>query len=152
MWKKVTFCVVLVAFLGIQFADALTCYSCNTVAGCRNPSTQTCTNATANANREYLTTIHNNVPTVNGSLSFLCANSTYYYSQNNTHTSEFLGCVFPATNICQLSLSNTANQNSWSRKCSTCNTDYCNPAGTFSGSTYTILGSAIALLLAKVLN
>ncbi|KAH8410032.1 hypothetical protein KR009_004269 [Drosophila setifemur] len=149
MWTKVIFSVVLVAFVGVQFADSLSCHSCYSPTGCRTPATETCSNATANANKAFLESYHNNVPAVNGSLNFQCANLTYYHQANKTHTSEFLGCVHPGTTVCDLTLSNGA---SWSRKCSTCNTDYCNPAGTFSGSAYTIVGSVIALLLAKVLN
>ncbi|XP_017095459.2 uncharacterized protein [Drosophila bipectinata] len=152
MWKKVTFAVVLVAFLGVQLASSLSCYSCNSPSACRSPSTQTCTNATANANKDFLGTYHSNVPTVNGSLSFLCANLTYYHQANNSHTSEFLGCVHPGTNVCTLTLSNSTQQGTWARRCNTCNTDYCNPAGTFSGSLFTIVGSVIALLLAKAIS
>ncbi|KAH8317404.1 hypothetical protein KR067_006721 [Drosophila pandora] len=149
MWKKVTFAAVLVSFLGVQFASSLSCYSCNSPSSCRSPSTQSCTNATANANKDFLATYHNNVPVVNGSLTFACANLTYYFQSNYSTTSEFLGCVHPGTNVCQLTLTNA---NSWSKRCTTCTTDYCNPAGTFSGSFFTIVGSAIALLLAKALK
>ncbi|XP_017006262.2 uncharacterized protein [Drosophila takahashii] len=150
MWKKVIFCVVLVAFLGIQFADSLTCSKCTTPSGCKSPSSETCSNSTANSNKAFLETFHNNVPAVNGSFNFSCANLTYYHAANNSHASEFLGCVFNETNVCGLTL--TSSTTGWSKKCLTCGTDYCNPAGTFSGSAYTIVGSAIALLLAKVLS
>nr|XP_016931870.1 uncharacterized protein LOC108011270 [Drosophila suzukii] len=148
MWKKVIFCVVLVAFVGVQLANSLTCSKCTTPSGCKNPWSETCSNSTANANKEFLESYHTNVPAVNGSLNFSCANLTYYYA-NYTHASEFLGCVFNETNVCSLTLSNTTGL---SKKCFTCGTDYCNPAGTFSGSAYTIVGSVIALLLAKILR
>ncbi|XP_016961738.1 uncharacterized protein LOC108032427 [Drosophila biarmipes] len=150
MWKKVIFCVVLVAFVGVQFANSLTCSKCTSPSGCKSPSSETCSNSTANANKVFLESYHSNVPAINGSLSFSCANLTYYHAANNTHGSEFLGCVFNETNVCSLTLTNTST--GWSRKCFTCGTDYCNPAGTFSGSAYTIVGSAIALLLAKILS
>ncbi|XP_017120639.2 uncharacterized protein LOC108141675 [Drosophila elegans] len=150
MWKKVIFCVVLVAFVGVQFANSLTCSKCSTPSGCKSPSSETCSNATANVNKAHLESYHSNVPAVNGSLNFACANLTYYHAANNSHTSEFLGCVFNETKVCDLTLTNTAS--GWSKKCFQCGTDYCNPAGTFSGSGYTIVGSVIAVLLAKVLS
>ncbi|XP_037710451.1 uncharacterized protein LOC119547602 [Drosophila subpulchrella] len=149
MWKKVIFCVVLVAIVGVQFANSLTCSKCTTPSGCKSPSYETCSNSTANANKEFLESYHSNVPALNGSLNFSCANLTYYHAANYSHASEFLGCVFNETNVCGLTLTNTTG---WSRACFTCGTDYCNPAGTFSGSAYTIVGSVIALLLAKILS
>ncbi|KAH8293223.1 hypothetical protein KR018_000115 [Drosophila ironensis] len=170
MWTKVILSVVLVAFVGVQFANSLSCYSCKNPTSCLNPATESCSNATANVNQAWLATYHSNVPAINGSQSFYCANLTYFYASkfcldpnslrdlqfkntlfpaDNSHSSEFLGCVHPATNVCNLTLTGAT---SWSKKCKTCNTDYCNPAGTFSGSAYTILGSVIAVLLAKVLS
>ncbi|XP_017062315.1 uncharacterized protein LOC108102147 [Drosophila ficusphila] len=149
MWKKVIFCVVLVAFVGVQFANSLTCSKCTSPSACKNPSSEVCSNSTANANKGFLESYHSNVPNVNGSLNFSCANLTYH-TANLTHTSEFLGCVFNETNVCGLSLTNTST--GWTRKCYTCGTDYCNPAGTFSGSAYTIVGSVLTLLLAKFLS
>ncbi|XP_033162199.1 uncharacterized protein LOC117142375 [Drosophila mauritiana] len=150
MWKKIVFCVVLVAFVAVPFANSLSCNKCTSPSGCKSPSSETCSNSTANANKNFLEGYHSNVPTVNGSLSFSCANLTYYHAANYTHTFEFLGCVFNETNVCNLALTNTVS--GWSRKCVQCGTDYCNPAGTYSSSVYTIVGSAIAVLLAKVLS
>lgn len=68
-------------------ASSLSCYSCNSPSSCRSPSTQSCTNATANANNDFLATYHSDVPTVNGSLNFFCANLTYYHQSSKIITS-----------------------------------------------------------------
>lgn len=61
-------------------ANSLTCSKCTSPSGCKSPSSETCSNSTANANKEFLEGYHSNVPTVNGSLSFSCANLTYYHA------------------------------------------------------------------------
>ncbi|XP_022230872.2 uncharacterized protein LOC111079857 [Drosophila obscura] len=154
MWKKVIFAVVFVAFVGVQFANSLSCYSCKDVASCQNPTLQDCSNTTANESSVWLSTLHNNVPVVGGSQSFLCTNLTYYHSSNNSRITEFLGCVHPNATVCELTLTAADNRTAWSKNCKTCNQDYCNrnPAGTFSGSAYTMIGSVLALLLAKILS
>ncbi|EDW31953.1 GL11397 [Drosophila persimilis] len=165
MWKKLIFAVVLVAFVGVRFASSLTCYSCNDATSCKNPTVQTCSNATANATSDWLSTYHNDVPEVGGSQSFLCANLTYYtgpeippttpLGPNNTLTSEFLGCAHPDIRICARNLTDPDARANWKSHCGVCYTDNCNydgPAGTFSGSAYTIIGSISALLLTKVLS
>ncbi|SPP85844.1 uncharacterized protein LOC117588224 [Drosophila guanche] len=155
MWKKVIFDVVLVAFVGVQLANSLSCYSCKDPASCQNPTLQTCSNVTANETSVWLSTLHNNVPSVEGSLAFFCTNLTYYHASNNSRIIEYLGCVHPNTMACGLNLTNVENREIWSKDCRNCNTDYCNkknPAGTFSGSAYTMIGSVLALLLAKILS
>ncbi|BFF93707.1 uncharacterized protein DMAD_11505 [Drosophila madeirensis] len=155
MWKKVIFAVVLVAFVGVQLANSLSCYSCKDLTSCQNPTLQTCSNATANDSTLWLSTLHNNVPIVEGSLDFFCTNLTYYHANNNSRISEFLGCVHPNAMVCNLTLTKEENRTIWSKECHNCNTDYCNknnPAGTFSGSAYTMIGSVLALLLAKIFS
>ncbi|EDV58328.1 uncharacterized protein LOC6541408 [Drosophila erecta] len=150
MWKNLILGAVLVAFVAVPLANSLTCNKCNSPSGCKSPSSETCSNSTANANKQFLEGYHSNVPAVSGSLNFSCANLTYYHPANYSHTFEFLGCVFNETNVCNLALTNT--QSGWSKKCLQCGTDYCNPAGTYSSSVYTIVGSAVVLVLAKVLS
>ncbi|XP_034653018.1 uncharacterized protein LOC117891595 [Drosophila subobscura] len=165
MWKKLIIAVVLVAFIGVQFASSLTCYSCIDATSCRNPTVQTCTNATANASSLWLSTYHNDVPVVAGSQSFMCTNLTYYtgpqipptasMGPNNNVTSQFLGCAHPDIRICARTLTDPEARATWNSHCGVCYTDNCNydgPAGTFSSSAYTIIGSIAVLLLAKVLR
>ncbi|XP_002133334.2 uncharacterized protein [Drosophila pseudoobscura] len=153
MWKKVIFAVVLVAFVGVQFANSLSCYSCKDAATCRNPTLQDCNNKTANESTTILSTLHN-VPEIAGSQSFLCTNLTYSDITYKNRTSEFLGCVHPDIKVCDLNLKDGANSTAWRKDCDTCNTNYCNknPAGTFSGSAYTMIGSVLTLLLAKIFS
>ncbi|EDW63248.1 uncharacterized protein [Drosophila virilis] len=150
MWTKLIFGLVLAAFASLQFVNSLTCYNCISPDDCRNPSTQVCSNATADATSRWLNTIHSNVPTVSGSNSFKCMNLTYYYQANLSKTHEYLGCYHPAISVCQLNV-NATQGSTWSRGCSTCDWDKCNrnPAATFSKSTYTIMASAITLILVK---
>ncbi|EDW75668.1 uncharacterized protein Dwil_GK23996 [Drosophila willistoni] len=150
MWKKVILVAVLVAFISVQFADSLICYSCNSPDSCRSPSSHVCSNTTANASSTFLKTIHSNVPEIAGSSYFLCSNLVYTHSENQSQAAAFQGCVHPNATVCNLTL-NATNSNNWNRTCSTCfDKDYCNPAGTFSGSFYTIVGSVLALLMAKL--
>ncbi|XP_060658621.1 uncharacterized protein LOC132793041 [Drosophila nasuta] len=151
MWTKVILSLVLVAFVGLQFANSLTCYSCNTIQSCQNPSTQTCSNTTANATSAWLSTIHSDVPQINGSLNFKCMNLTHFIYANNSKQSEILGCFHESIPVCSLTL-NATNSATWAKTCKTCTTDYCNrsPAGTFSKSSYTMIGSVVALLLVKL--
>ncbi|KAH8274112.1 hypothetical protein KR044_010902, partial [Drosophila immigrans] len=132
-------------------ANSLTCYSCNSAQSCQNPATQACNNETANATSAWLSTIHSDVPQINGSTIFKCLNLTHFIYANNSKMSEILGCYHDTIPVCSLTL-NATNSASWAKTCKTCNTDYCNrnPAGTFSKSTYTIIGSVVVLLLVKL--
>ncbi|XP_068139987.1 uncharacterized protein [Drosophila tropicalis] len=153
MWKKVIFVVVLVAFISVQFADSLRCYSCDSPQSCRSPSSHLCTNETANASSTFLSTIHSDVPEIAGSSNFSCSNLYYTHRENQTQAFAFMGCVHPNASVCNLSL-NATNSNNWIISCYTCNEkDYCtSPAGTFSGSFYAIVGSTLALLMAKLVH
>ncbi|XP_034473078.1 uncharacterized protein LOC117780597 [Drosophila innubila] len=152
MWKKLICGLVLVAFVGLQFAQSLTCYSCNSPQSCQNPSTQVCNNATANATSSLLSTIHSDV-LITGSNSFKCMNLTYFIYANSIKMAEILGCFHQGIPVCSLTL-NATNSQSWARSCKTCDYDRCNrnPAGTLSRSTYVMVASVMALILGKLWN
>ncbi|KAL7739146.1 hypothetical protein ACLKA6_010370 [Drosophila palustris] len=148
MWQKVILGLVLVTFVGLQFVNSLTCYTCNTPQSCQRPSQEVCSDYTANKTSSWLSSIHSDVPQIKHSDKFKCVNLTYALNSNNVITNEYLGCYHPAINVCNLSLniSYTVKR----RNCKTCDWDLCNrnPAGTFSSSTYTILASIVGLLFA----
>ncbi|EDW12019.1 uncharacterized protein LOC6576588 [Drosophila mojavensis] len=150
MWKKLICALVLAAFLGLQTVNGLYCYTCDSPSSCRSPTSQYCNVQTANTTSGWLRRIHSNVPSIVEN-SFKCLNLTYYYSQNNVKTQEILGCYYSSIPVCYLSL-NVTNSYDWAKYCNTCNYDNCNrnPAGTLSKSSFTIVSSALLLILAKI--
>ncbi|KAL7739147.1 hypothetical protein ACLKA6_010371 [Drosophila palustris] len=151
MWRNLICGLVLVAFVGLQFAQSLTCFSCNSPQSCQSPSSQVCNNATANTTSDWLRSIHSDVLDTAGNNSFKCMNLTYFIAANSSKMAEILGCFHQSIPVCSLSL-NATNSVSWAKNCKTCDWDNCNgnPAGTFSKSTVTMIASVLALLLAKL--
>ncbi|XP_032595488.1 uncharacterized protein LOC116805734 [Drosophila grimshawi] len=171
MGKSVLLGLVLVALIGIQLVNSLTCYSCKSEASCRNPSFQVCSNATVSANMAFLKTVYTDVPTLIDNSQYKCANLSSSFSSNMT--AEFQGCIDKFFNICFMA-SNTPPFNI-NMTCDMCNWSYCNtaglppppnsnipaslspplnknnPAGAHSQSTYTIIATAIALIIFKAI-
>ncbi|TDG41631.1 hypothetical protein AWZ03_011957 [Drosophila navojoa] len=138
----------MLATVSLQIVSGLTCYSCTSPSSCVNPSTQVCSDRTADETTAWLNTIHKFVPVVESSGSFLCMNLTYYFESNNSKIHEYLGCYHPDIPVCILPL-NASISDTWKKGCQSCNKDKCNrnPAGTFSKSFYTI---TVALIIAKL--
>ncbi|XP_023162562.2 uncharacterized protein LOC111593775 [Drosophila hydei] len=150
MWQKLIFGLVLAVIGGQQFVNGLTCYSCNSPASCVSPSPQVCSDATAHETTVWLNTIHKFVPVVGSSNSFSCMNLTYYFENNRSKIHEYLGCHHPDIPVCILPL-NASNSDSWKKGCLSCEADKCNrnPAATSSQSLYSIMITAMALIVAK---
>ncbi|TDG41632.1 hypothetical protein AWZ03_011958 [Drosophila navojoa] len=151
MWKKFICALVLAAFLGLQTVNGLYCYTCDSPSSCRSPTSQYCDVNTANTTSAWLRRLHSNVPRTVGN-NFKCLNLTYYYPQNNVKTQEILGCYFSSISVCYL-FRNANNSYDWEKSCYTCGNDNCNhrnPAGTLSKSSFTIMSSALLLILAKI--
>ncbi|XP_034097863.2 uncharacterized protein LOC117563586 [Drosophila albomicans] len=111
MWEKVILSVLFVTILGLQFANSLTCLSCDTLDSCLQPSQQVCNDATANASSLWLATMHADVPFIAHSDKFKCMNLTYAFNPSNIRTHEFLGCFH------QLNISHS---NTWYQNCHVC--------------------------------
>ncbi|XP_023162561.1 uncharacterized protein LOC111593774 [Drosophila hydei] len=152
MWMKCILALVVAALVGQQIAavEGLSCYTCNSPSSCRYPSSQYCNVQTANATSSWLSAIHSNVPSI-VTYDYKCVNLTYFYASNNVKAQEILGCYYSAIPVCNLNL-NATNAYSWAKSCRTCNYNNCNhnPAGTFSKSSFTIMASALLLILVKV--
>ncbi|KAH8378202.1 hypothetical protein KR093_010016 [Drosophila rubida] len=153
----------------IYLANSLTCYSCDSMDACRNPSEQICNDKTANDTSTWLAQMHGDIPFIAHSDKFKCMNMTYALNSGaseiiefnvleftevfcftaNVRTHEFLGCFHPQIDVCKLKM-NISHSNIWYRQCDICEWDLCNknPAGSFSKSTYTIIVSIVGLLLA----
>ncbi|XP_060666490.1 uncharacterized protein LOC132798588 [Drosophila nasuta] len=151
MYNKVLIVSVLLAFMCVQFATSLTCYTCVTPNDCRSPKKVTCTNAAANETSQYLNVYHQNVRNLT-SLRFDCLALKYTFASNTTATHQLHGCIHPDVAPCSLSLRPEYSYN-WRRStCNVCSGNKCNknPAGKMSSSVYTIAATAMGLMLAKI--
>ncbi|XP_060666492.1 uncharacterized protein LOC132798589 isoform X2 [Drosophila nasuta] len=83
MWEKVILSVLFVTISGLQFANSLTCLSCDTLDSCLQPSQQVCNDATANASSLWLATMHADVPFIAHSDKFKCMNLTYAFNPSH---------------------------------------------------------------------
>ncbi|KAM8715014.1 hypothetical protein ACLKA7_002117 [Drosophila subpalustris] len=148
MRRKIVFGVVLVFFVGLQFVNSMSCYTCNSPQSCQKPWQEVCNDYTANTTSSWLSDIHSNVPQVGHSEEFKCMNLTYSINSINAATHKYLGCYHKEVDVCGLRLNIT--WNTFSKECHTCFWDLCNgnPAGSFSSSIFTILASVMTLLLA----
>ncbi|KAH8403105.1 hypothetical protein KR222_005241 [Zaprionus bogoriensis] len=150
MYKKAVFASVLIAFVCVQLATSLTCYTCTTPNDCKSPSKTTCTNATASTTSHHLGVYHQNVQNVSG-LSFSCLALKYTYANNNSVVHQIHGCVHPNVYPCTLPLK--PQYASWRKtRCLVCSGDKCNknPAGKLSSSLFTVAATALGLMLAKI--
>ncbi|XP_068139985.1 uncharacterized protein [Drosophila tropicalis] len=149
MYTKTLVATILVAFICVQFASSLTCYTCVTEADCKKPTKTTCTNKAANETSSHLAVYHQNVANVTSSSRFDCLALKYTYLNNTIH--RLHGCIHPTVNVCGLSLKPA--YASWNRTlCNVCSGNKCNknPAGKMSNSFYTILAATVGLVLVKM--
>ncbi|XP_017006263.2 uncharacterized protein [Drosophila takahashii] len=148
MYTKAIIATVLVAFVCVQFADSLKCYTCVTPKDCKSPKKVTCTNAAANETSNYLSVYHQGVRNLT-STRFDCL--ALKYTWNNDVIHQLHGCIHPNVGACSLALK-PAYSHYNKTYCTVCSGDKCNknPAGKMSSSTITIAASVVGLLLAKI--
>ncbi|KAH8410315.1 hypothetical protein KR009_011691 [Drosophila setifemur] len=148
MYTKTLIAGVLIAFVCVQLADSLVCYTCTTPKDCKSPKKVTCNNAAANETSFYLNVYHQGVINAT-STRFDCL--ALRYNWNNDVIHQLHGCVHPTVGPCSLSLKPAYGHYNKTR-CLTCSGDKCNksPAGKMSSSTITIVASVVGLLLAKI--
>ncbi|KAL7739144.1 hypothetical protein ACLKA6_010368 [Drosophila palustris] len=150
MLSKVLIVSVLIAFICVQFATSLTCYTCVNASDCKKARKTTCSNAAANETSRYLGIYHQNVRQLN-SLRFDCLALKYTFPNNNSITHQLHGCVHPDVGACTLALQ--PQYSNWRKaKCTICSGDKCNknPAGKMSSSAFTIVATVLGLMLAKI--
>ncbi|XP_043662885.1 uncharacterized protein LOC122626628 [Drosophila teissieri] len=147
MYRKALIVSVIAAFVCVQIADSLVCYTCVTPKDCKSPKKVSCTNAAANETNYHLGVHHQNVQNLTSS-RFECLALNYNLK---TKSYQLHGCVHPDVVACSLASKPDVdhyNKTSWL----TCSGDKCNknPAGKMSSSTITIATSVLGLLLAKI--
>ncbi|XP_017154769.1 uncharacterized protein LOC108163793 [Drosophila miranda] len=147
MYTKTIIASVLIAFICVQFAESLVCYTCTTPNDCKKPKKTTCSNAAANETSHHLAVYHQGVINAT-STRFDCM--SLQYTWNNQVIHQLHGCLHPAVGPCNLSLKPAYGHYNKTH-CRTCSGDKCNksPAGKVSSSIYTILAGVVGLLLVK---
>ncbi|EDV32982.2 uncharacterized protein Dana_GF22701 [Drosophila ananassae] len=148
MNAKLVIAGVLLAFVCVQFADSLVCYTCTTPKDCKSPKKVTCTNNAANETSNYLNVYHQGVRNAT-STRFDCL--ALKYTWNNDVIHQLHGCVHPAVGACSLSLKPAYSHFNKTR-CVLCSGNKCNknPAGKVSSSSITIAASIVGIVLAKI--
>ncbi|XP_016973829.1 uncharacterized protein LOC108040754 [Drosophila rhopaloa] len=148
MFVKALIASLLVAFVCVQIADSLVCYTCTTPNDCKSPKKVTCTNAAANETSHNLEVYHQGVRNLT-STRFDCL--ALKYTWNNNVINQIHGCIHPNVGACSLSLKPAYGHYNKTH-CLTCSGNKCNknPAGKMSSSTLTIAASVLGLLLVKI--
>ncbi|XP_016961755.1 uncharacterized protein LOC108032441 [Drosophila biarmipes] len=148
MYTKAVIAGLLMAFVCVQLADSLVCYTCVTPKDCKSPKKVTCTNAAANETSNYLAVYHQGVQNLTSS-RFDCLALKYTWNNDTIH--QLHGCIHPNVGACSLSLKPAYSHYNRTH-CNICSGDKCNknPAGKMSSSTVTITAGILALLLAKI--
>ncbi|XP_055905737.1 uncharacterized protein LOC129941190 [Eupeodes corollae] len=141
--------LVLLGFFYIQLANSLECYSCDSMQGCKSPGKITCNSNNSNQTNRYLTQHFNQNLTNVTSSNFKCVFLNYTTRQSSYSNITYKGCAFDRTPVCELYPRNPALQK---QKCIQCSAKLCNPAGTFSSSSLTVIASIIVVTLYKALN
>ncbi|XP_034473587.1 uncharacterized protein LOC117780990 [Drosophila innubila] len=149
MLNKTLIFSVLFAFICVQYATSLSCYTCENAINCKNATKTTCTNAIATVTSNHLGVYNDNVTHLN-SLRFDCLALKYTYPNNNSISYQLHGCVHPDLHACNLALKHK--YSSWKKTCKLCSGDNCNknPAGKMSSSVFTIVATVLGLVLAKI--
>ncbi|XP_037825599.1 uncharacterized protein LOC119613644 [Lucilia sericata] len=113
------------------------CHTCYDVNQCKSPQTLICDQKSANITNQALAMYFSNVINITGQ-EFECLKTTYSYK--NSTVIDIRGCINVGVNACGLIAKNTTLKKD---NCKTCKKDLCNPAGTFSSSTFAMMLSSI---------
>ncbi|KAH8274105.1 hypothetical protein KR044_010903, partial [Drosophila immigrans] len=153
-WVSVIFEDTMDGYILIHMCFAvssLTCYTCLNPNDCKSARKTTCTAAAANETSQYLRVYHDNVRNFS-STRFDCLALKYTFSSNNSVSHQLHGCIHPDVSPCTLSLKPEYYYIWRKNKCTVCSGDKCNksPAGKMSSSIYTIIATAMGLMLAKL--
>ncbi|KAI8115122.1 hypothetical protein FF38_13244 [Lucilia cuprina] len=159
MYGKVIIFTLLLAFLAYQMVQAkdtslipprsgdkhlkntIVCQTCYDVRQCKSPQTLICDQNSANLTNHMLAMNFMNVVNITGQ-EFECLKTTYSYK--NSTVIDIRGCINVGVNACGLVAKNTTLQKN---NCKTCKKDLCNPAGTFSSSSFAMMLSSIFVLV-----